>query len=236
VAWGFDRGGWIYRETTGDPVYDPSTLAGNGTTIGAAVAAVSYSDPLKSFGFSQNALGAGQLPGRPAVVDQPFGEGHAVMLGFDAFYRAWREQDERLVLNAVLYPDGTVIPASGRRVTSADQPLPGQPAADEPARAVAEKALPSTGNRPVRAVDRTARDVRIRVARKDGAKLRAAVRKARLSKALRRKVRWVTTRRTVTLIVRRARTQANTHDRGVWVGRIVTPLKKRGVRILLGQL
>jgi hypothetical protein len=229
VAWGFDRGGWIYRLSAGDPVYNPATM-------GSAVAAVSYANPLKSFGYSQNALGAGQLPGRPAVVDQPFGAGHAVMVGFDSFFRAWREQDERLILNAVLYPTGAVIAAPGGRASAADEPLPGQTDASTPAEPVATGDLPTVGNRPLRAVDKTAGDVRIRVARKDGAKLRRAVKSARLSKDLRRKARWVSTRKTVTFIVRRARTSANDHDRGVWTGRIITPLKRRGVTIVSAQL
>src|SRR6185312_14891252 len=36
AAWGFDSGGWIYRESSGDPIYNPATLAGNGGTIPAA--------------------------------------------------------------------------------------------------------------------------------------------------------------------------------------------------------
>ena len=52
------------------------------------------------------------LPGRPAVVDQPFGTGHAILIGFDPWYRMWTMQEERLVLNGVLYPAGPAIPAS----------------------------------------------------------------------------------------------------------------------------
>jgi hypothetical protein len=43
------------------------------------------------------------------------------------------------------------------------------------------------------------------------------------------------TRRTLTLVVKRTRTQSNEHERGVWVGRITKRLKKAGVEILLGQ-
>ena len=42
VAWGFDAGGWIYRETSGDPNFDPTTLAGNGGSIPAATAVATY--------------------------------------------------------------------------------------------------------------------------------------------------------------------------------------------------
>jgi len=87
------------------------------------------------------------------------------MLGFDAFYRAWRESDERIVLNAVLYPAGAAIPAD----TAAPKRI--APASD----ALAISALPAVRSRPLKAVDKTARDVRIRVKRKDGVVLRRAV-------------------------------------------------------------
>jgi len=45
-------------------------------------------------------------------VDQPFGAGHAILIGFDPWYRMWTMQEERLVLNGVLYPAGSAIPAS----------------------------------------------------------------------------------------------------------------------------
>jgi hypothetical protein len=35
-----------------------------------------------------------------------------VLLGFDAWYRAWTTQEERVVLNAALYPSGPAIPAT----------------------------------------------------------------------------------------------------------------------------
>jgi hypothetical protein len=244
VAWGFDNGGFIYRETTADPVFDPATLGAG------AVAAVSYRSPIKSFGFplrdrdvdpggqpSPQRAAATQLAGRPAVVDQPFGAGHAILIGFDSFFRAWRESDERLILNAVLYPTGAVTPAS-LRVAEREliDPLPGQPSATVPAKPAPKGKLPAVRSRPVRAVDRTARDVRIRVARKHGPALRRAVRGAKLSKALRRKVRWHTTRKAVTFVVRGVRTDANDHDRGIWTGRIVTPLKRRGIPVQFAQL
>ena len=227
VAWGFDNGGFIYRESTGDPVYDPATLAGNGTSIPPAEAAVRYADPLKSFGFAGNALGPGQLPGRPAVVDQPFGAGRAILFGFESFYRAWRESDERLILNAVLYPSGPLEAASARRA-----PAPAAGVADP----IPLAALPAVRERSLAAIDRSARHVKIKVARRDGAKLRRAAKVAKLPKPLRRKIRWRTTSRTVTLVVRRTRTQTNEHERSAWVGLITSRLKRQHVKILLGQL
>ena len=96
VAWGFDAGGWIYREASSNPAFDPATLAGNGGTIPAATAVATYAPagdcggPAgfgNCYGYQVNANA--NLPGRPAVIDQPFGSGHAIMLGFNAWYRAW---------------------------------------------------------------------------------------------------------------------------------------------------
>jgi hypothetical protein len=154
VAWGFDAGGWIYRETNGDPVFDPATLAGNGSTIPAATAVATYGPsgdcggPAgfgNCYGYEVNANAS--LPGRPAVIDQPFGAGHAVMLGFDAWFRAWTTQEERLVLNAVLYPTGTAIPGGTALLNRTAEPLhDASPTAPLPA---AE--LPKVERRPLRA-------------------------------------------------------------------------------------
>ena len=101
---------------------------------------------------------------------------------------------------------------------------------------LARSALPAVRKRSLAARSRSARDVRIKVARKDARKLRRAVRAARLPERIQRKVRWRTTRRSLTLVVKRARTSANDHDRSIWIGRIPEPLDRKGVRILLGQL
>jgi hypothetical protein len=85
------------------------------------------------------------LPGRPAVVDQSFGSGHAIMLGFDPWYRAWTTQEERL-LNAILYPTGTAIPA-GTVPSEIGKIAAHQQAAAQP---VAPSQRPTTRNRPVR--------------------------------------------------------------------------------------
>jgi len=80
------------------------------------------------------------------VVDQPFGSGHAIMLGFDPWYRAWTTEEERLVLNAILYPTGTAIPATSA-VAEAAKVLAHENAAAHP---VAAASRPATGSRPVR--------------------------------------------------------------------------------------
>jgi len=136
AGWGFDTGGWIYRSASGDPTFNPATMVGNGTTIPSPTAVVTYGPsgdcggPVfdvsttqrgysNCYGYQVNAnntLPAANaslpLPGRPAVVDQPFGAGHAILIGLDPWYRMWTMQEERLVLNGVLYPAGSAIPAS----------------------------------------------------------------------------------------------------------------------------
>ncbi len=226
VGWGFDRGGWIYRDSTSNPVYDPATL-------GSASAVVTYAPaPMRSYGFSLNALGPGQLGGRPAVVDAPLGGGHAVLFGFNPFYRSWKEQDERLVLNAILYPAGAALPPSApRRATAVRAPRRIAPAT----RPVAAGRLRSVASRPLKVRNRIDRDVLIRVRRGQVRKLRAAVRAARLGRRLTRRVSYKTTRRTATLRVRRVR-RADEHARKPWVDRIMAGLGARGVRPRFAQL
>jgi hypothetical protein len=154
VAWGFDAGGWIYRETSGDPNFDPTTLAGNGGSIPAATAVATYAPagdcggPAgfgNCYGYQVNANTG--LPGRPAAIDQPFGAGRAIMLGFDAWFRAWTTEEERLVLNALLYPAGSAIPPGTTRLDRTARPLH----AASPSDPLPDRELPKVKNRPLRA-------------------------------------------------------------------------------------
>ena len=113
VAWGFDDGGFIYRDATGNPIYNPDTVPAD------ARAAVRYANPLKSLGFSRSAAGTGKLDGRADVVEDPFGAGRAIMIGHNAFYRSWKEGDERIVLNALLYPTPGVRPPAMQAAAAA---------------------------------------------------------------------------------------------------------------------
>ena len=78
--------------------------------------------------------------------------------------------------------------------------------------------------------------MRIQVARKHTAKLKRAVRQAKMPKTTRKRVRYVRSGRTVTLVVKGARRSTNDHQRGEWVRRIVGRLDKRGVKVLFAQL
>ena len=200
VAWGFDEGGWIYRSENGDPVYDPSTL-------GDAVAAVSYAKPGKSFGYQVNAVGPDKLDGRPAVIDQPFGAGHVVLLGFNPFFRAWHEGSERMALNALLYP---TIPAAS--------PLPAV-------------SLPKVGLRP--AVEVTSdRDIIVAVHDHDAGALRRAVRLAALPRAVSEHVTYEGRAR---LVIKGVRGD-DFERRADWVGRLMGRLKAAKVRPVIAQV
>ncbi len=71
AGWGLDAGGWVYRESNNDPVFDPATLAGNGSTVPAATAVATYSPAATAagrpfgncYGYEINANA--NLPGRP---------------------------------------------------------------------------------------------------------------------------------------------------------------------------
>jgi hypothetical protein len=153
AGWGMDAGGWIYRESSNDPNFDPATLAGGGaippaTAVATFAPAGDCGGPAgfgNCYGYEVNANA--NLPGRPAVVDQPFGAGHAVMLGFDPWYRSWTAQEERLVLDGLLYPTGTAVPPStvaAERATVAGHAQAGTAP-------VASANLPQVANRPVHA-------------------------------------------------------------------------------------
>jgi Zinc carboxypeptidase len=217
VAWGFDLGGWIYRDGSGNPVFDPATVQ-------TATAVVKYADtPDEKYGYEVNAAG---LAGRPAVVDSPSGQGRAVLIGFNPFFRSWKEQDERLVLNAALYPRGAAVQASAPTPASAAP----APAAEEIKVAAvapeAKKVLPAVKKAKV-----SDRDLKIQVKRKDAAKLKLAVKRTKLSKAIRKKISYKKTKTTVTLVIKGVRT-SNEHTREQWVGELRNQIQRRKVKVI----
>jgi hypothetical protein len=225
VAWGFDLGGWIYRDSSGNAVFDPNTVG-----VGTSVVTFSTGTAVKpdKYGYETNAAA---LAGKPAVVHSQYGSGRSVLLGFNPFYRAWKEQDERIVLNAALYPLGAPLPATTAPEPSAvadPQPAPSIADIDPAVQPIPAAKLADTARAPVKAPSTADRDVRIRVKRSDAAKLKAAVKAAKLSKSVRGKLRYATTRTAVTLIVKGART-SDEHARKSWVSRITTGLERRKV-------
>lgn len=189
VAWGFDAGGYIWRnenQTQSNVVLDPATLVGNGTTIPDATPAVSYPEELEAYGFECNGLGPDRLPGRPYAVDQPFGAGHSTLIGSEPYFRAWSASTQRLALNGILYPKGAVIPAA-QAGTGAAQASASRLAA----KPLPRKALPKVKSRPVRkSAHRPTMDVVLTVKRRKVPVLKKIVRKAHLPAAVAKRIRW----------------------------------------------
>jgi zinc carboxypeptidase len=183
VAWGFDEGGYIFRDSSStktDPVFDGATLAGEGS-IPAATAAVSYANSLQAYGYQCNALEPGHLPGRPYIVDQPFGLGHATVIGSDPYFRAWNSGAQRLVMNAILYPGGAAIPASAEVGTHSRKLA---------ATAVPDAKLASVASRPVISNPAPNADVVVTVKKSNLTTLKRIVRKADLPGKVAKRVHW----------------------------------------------
>ena len=162
------------------------------------------------------------------MLDQPYGQGRALLLGTNAFYRAWIDGEERMVGNGILFPlGGPIAPnASAAQVAAAAEPL-GTPI---PASKVsASKPNPNGAGRD------TSRDLMIKVKRSQTAALKRAVTSAKLTKALRAKVRYVNTRTTTTLVIRNVRSD-DPHAREIWVMRIMKGLASRRVRAITAQV
>jgi hypothetical protein len=134
------------------------------------------------------------------------------------------------VLNAALYPKGAdIAPAGPSPQTAKAAPAAAAVKAAAPALSAAKLRAPVTHPAKVlRTSGNPDRDVRIRVKRADGAKLRSAVRAAKLSRKLRKRTHYVTARRTVTLVVKGQRT-TDGHARPVWLSRIQHGLDTRHV-------
>jgi hypothetical protein len=239
VGWGFDAGGWIYRESSNDPNFDPNTLASDGGVIPAATAVSTYAPagdcggPAgfgNCYGYQINANA--NLPGRPAVVDQPFGSGHAIMLGFDAWYRAWTTEDERLVLNGILYPAGSVIPPTS---ASAELAMAEAYATAGPG-PVAAGRLPSVASRPVRpSGGAEGSDVVIKVGLSQAGLLRSAVNAADLPAQIRGRLRYITTPTSFELVIKGVRT-GDFEQRSTWENPFMSAIAQHKIKLLLGQI
>jgi hypothetical protein len=254
IAWGFDKGGFLYRDQeTNNAIFDPASLAGGtgtgNTTVPPATAPIRYAPAAKSYGFEQNSLGEGRLNNRPAVIDQPFGAGRVFLFAGDPFFRAWNESVERQALNALLYPMGAVIPADAPPAGTTPAPTvdTGAEARSEAKQeyrealaptgeAIPAKELPKLVDRPVAHDDRTGRDVRITVHRFDAKALRRAVSRAPLSRSVKKQVRYITRRGSVTLVIKGVRARLDQHERQQMVSPIMRDLKRNKVKPLVAQL
>jgi hypothetical protein len=221
LVWGFDLGGWIYRDTDGNPIYDPSTL-------GTAKAAVTYTPGVPSYGHQVGASGPGRLDGRPAVIDQALGSGRVTLIGFNPFFRAWHEASERIALNAALYPTGSQLPA-GPPTASRARAAELRPAH----RPLAKRRLPKRHRHTT--VIRTERDIRIAVWKFDGRALRRAALAAHLPTRIAKHLGFIHGRRTVTLVIRGVRGD-DFERRAGWIGPLKDAIERRGIRPLYAQI
>jgi hypothetical protein len=104
-----------------DPILEPSTTGSNVFTYPA-------DDRFWHNGYTQR---EDTLKGSAALVDEPVGDGHAVLFAFNPLFRAWSESGEQLLANAILAPAPDAAPdvasADGReaaREALAAQPEP----------------------------------------------------------------------------------------------------------------
>ncbi len=197
VAWGFDNGGFIYRNASSSPVYNPATLAGTppapGPEVPATNVAISYADPLTSYGYSCNAVGPGELPGRPYGTDSTFGAGHSTVLGSNPWYRSWVDVEWRMALNGALYPTGPSIP-----------PIPARRAHAAPANEpLAKSELPRVTNRPVWSTS-DKQDARVLAYEGSKSTMKQLLRKADVPKSQRRKARYSTDGRDYVMVIPKA--------------------------------
>ena len=207
-------GGFLYRDASGNSIYNPATLAG-GTGIPAATAPIRYKTGGHSYGYEVNSVGAGKLDGRPAVVDQPFGSGRAFLFASDPFFRAWHESVERQALNALIYPTGAVLPAetaavAQEPVTPAEAKATHAAAVEPVAEPIAAKELPAIKSRPLASTVLIDADIRITVHSFDAKALRKAVRVAKLPKKLQKRVTYRASAGKFTLVIRGARASSAT--------------------------
>ena len=132
LAWGFDKGGFLYRDQEiNNAIFAPASLAGGtgtgNTIVPAATAPIRYKVGGKSYGYEQNSVGAGQARrparrGRPAVRRRPRVpvRRRPVLPGVERVRRAPGAQRAAV-------PDGRADPgrSAGRR---APAPAPARPA------------------------------------------------------------------------------------------------------------
>lgn len=217
LSWGFDNGGFLYR-VSGAVTFNPTTLPGNGGAITNATEAITYPNPTLRFSYATNAAMT-NLNGKTAATDQAFGAGRVSLLSIDPTFRSWQEGAERLILNGVLFPRGSIItPTGGLRATGVRELNPNE--------------LPAVKNRPVKAFHDTSKDLRVKVRKGQAKKLRKSFR-ATAPKKIKRKAKFVRRGSSVTLIVVNGGSVDGHNE--AWVTRFQKRLFKSGVAPLWAQ-
>ena len=223
AAWGFDEGGYIYRDSSSsstDPVFDPATLASTMPGVYPdATAAVSYPTNVTAYGYTCNTLDPGELPGRPYTVDQAFGAGHNVVVGSNAFFRDWNIGALRLILNGTLYPNGASIPA-GPATRAANRGTAAAATKSESPTPVKSSKLPKVKNRPAITSHDTNTDVRVTVKRDQASLLRKIVIGSKLPSKVARKVRYVRSGNKVTLLIP-GKYEPDPEERPLWAWNVI---------------
>lgn len=207
-------------------MFNPATLAGNGTTIPDAEPVYTYPTPLVSYGYTCNATGPGQLEGRPALIQQEFGEGSISVFEQDPYYRSWLPQQERAALNALIVPNGPELAATLPPAPMAESVTT---EADEP---IATQSLRKVKSRPAVVSYDLSNTLKISVKRgKNNRKakvLKKAVKKSKMPKKTRKKVKWVKGKKALTLKVKNGK--ALDHEvLPLWVHRVEDYLARRKV-------
>jgi Zinc carboxypeptidase len=195
VSWGFDNGGVVFRQASNSPVYNPATLPGTPPNIPDTNVAISYADPLTSYAYSCNALGPGELPGRPYATDSAFGSGHSTVLGSNPWFRSWVDVEWRMALNGALYPTGPSVPAAPSRMAGAAEPE---------AEPLAKSELPKVKVRPLHYVQSPREDARIVSYEGSKADLKQALRNGDVPRSKRQKAAYVQEGDDLVLVFRRA--------------------------------
>ncbi len=241
VAWGFDEGGYIYRDSSGNPVFDTGSL-------GTAKAAASFPTAIKAFGYQCNAVGPGQLPGRPYAIDQAFGAGHATIIGSNVFFRGWTAGPQRLVMNGVLYPTTGpeyVLPKRSASRSGVLAPK-GRPLTAKQLRRHRVKARPAIVSHDPHA------DATVLVKAGQARVLRTAVRRAKLPRAVAERVSYRRVGRYVRMTIRGAArfarkegrdskleqiwTKGDLEMRPQWAWRVIRQMTRRKVRPIAHQI
>ncbi|WP_203967933.1 M14 family zinc carboxypeptidase [Sphaerisporangium melleum] len=101
-----------FQFNNGDPILNPSQTGTNVVTYPSG-------DTFWSNGYTVN---SGTLKGSAALVDEPVGDGHALLFAYNPLFRAYNENGIHLVANALLYPAGTANTAAPRQRTATPGP------------------------------------------------------------------------------------------------------------------
>jgi hypothetical protein len=104
LAWGLSTRDFAYN--TSSPVIEP------GTSQGDEVAHYAEGADAYQSGYAE---GTEDLQGAPTLIDETLDDGHALLIAYDATFRAWSESGIRILANGLLYPrTGDAAAARGR--------------------------------------------------------------------------------------------------------------------------